>query len=164
MTDLLKAAFLDRLERLRELEAALEEQERLLLWDAPRFLTTFKKKVSKARGQIERLVPILVDDPLNRFLAALQTAGATVDIDDVCVYLRICQTLSESDKPLNIQELKPFVPRHAHRTRRKIGARHLLILADANFIAAEREESGSYVPYQLTELGRETIQAILAKA
>lgn len=179
MNDLLRVTFLDRLKRLQTLEAALAAQERLLLLELPKFLTQFKDKVTDARRQLEELVPVLTDDPLNRFLEALHMGGDTwklgkgqkakdrareldKKIDDIEVYLRVCKALAESDRPLHINELKPFVHREGWRTNLAVAARHLQVLSDGGLIEAEEKKASAYVPYRLTDKGRELIQAIFA--
>ena len=178
MIDLLRSTFLDRLKRFQLLEAALVEQEQLLLGDVPKLFKQFRKRLTNARKGIEELLPVLSDDPLNRFLIALQAAGQSWDleraatpaadyftrvkIEDVAAYLRVCKALADSKKPLNIQELKPFVPGDGLTSKPKLHARHLQILHGAGFITDEGQERRPYVSYQLTDEGRKLIEAILA--
>lgn len=187
MIDLLRATFLDRLQRLDSLEAALAEQEQLLLGDVPRFFRHFRKKVSNAREGIEKLLPILAYDPLNEFLKALQEAGvswgferSTVPgagkgstwaygespeekVEFACFYLRVCKALFDSKKPMNIQDLKPLVKPFVTGGSRELGARDLSTLCKAGLIEAAGEERRPYIFYQLTDLGRRLVQAILGK-
>ena len=179
MIDMLRATFLDRLKRFQLLEAALVEQEELLLGDVPKFFKQFRKKLTNARKGIEELLPVLSDDPLNRFLIALQAAGQSWDLEraatpsadnyytavklkDVAAYLHVCKALANSKKPLNIQELKPFVPGDGLKSKPQLHARHLQILHGAGLITDEGQERRPYVSYQLTDEGRKLIEAILA--
>ena len=181
MTDVLRRTFLDRLKRFQLMEAALAEQEKFLLEEVPRFFKLFQKKLARTRKGIEELLPILNDDPLNRLFIGLQDAGRpllrkpsgvpSIDaarkeemVQDISIYLRVCKALAESRRPMNLEELKPYVPHKYHwrTSSSSLRARYLVALNDAGFIKQHGEGRRPHVRYELTDAGREIVAAIFA--
>lgn len=185
MNDLLTRTFVDRLNRFQLLETALAEQEQFMFGDVPRFLKLFKKKLGNVRKTLEEALDAVVDDPLNRFLIALQTAGESWEfvrrpsgragevesweygespkekLELLCVYLRVCKALAGSKEPRDIQYLKQFVP--GDRLGSDLRARHLHTLRDAGLTEVVGEERRPHhVFYQLTDEGRKLTAAIFA--
>lgn len=168
MNDPLRTTFLDRLKRFRLLETALAQQEQLMLVEIPKVFAGIRARLVQAREDIDESLKVLDEDPLNRFLLALQHAeeypheATEYGADKICAYLRICKALAESQEPMTIQDLRPVV--NGGSRSKQVGSKGMELLERAGFVAHDKPGKGQRPNflYRLTDRGRELVTAILA--